>query len=383
LGRTFSDHDAAHPLLPIYDTMTDPSRWTGALDTVAGAVGAVGSLLMVRRLDDVPYEFAALSSIYDPALVAEYKARNLDALEVPQWRYLDSRPPLELVHDDAAVPRAVLDVRADYVMNRERLGIGRRVGVRLNAIRSWYDAAIFAFSADLTDIPESSLRALRPLLPHLAKSAEAGRTFAMLRARYQAALTVLDRVNVGLAVALPSGEIIAHNAEAARIFGCADGLTLGRNGQLMCRDAEQRCKIAGAIYLASGTLRGAADAPEALEAIDRPSGLYPYLVEVTPLADSGGEIERDLAGALVTIVDPDNVPPAEVRRFAALHGLTQAESEVCGLVVQGAPAPEIAERRGEALATARAQMGAVLAKTGAGGRGELIRRVLRTLPPVA
>jgi DNA-binding CsgD family transcriptional regulator len=321
--------------------------------------------------------------VYDPEAIQEYIARNLGALEAPQWNYLNSRPPLDLVLDDrAGIPREVLDVRADYVFNREKLGIGRRVALRLNAIPAWYDAAIFAFGVDHLDIPQAALDGLRPLLPHLAKAVEVGRAFAMLRARYQAALAALDRMGVGLAIALPSGELIVHNAEAARIFSRGDGLCRGRDGHLRCRRRDQLERIELAIREAAGTLRGIADRPEALEVVDRPSGLHAFLVEVTPLADSGGEIERCLAGALVTIIDPDNVQAISVRRFAALSRLTPAEAEVCELIVQGASGAEIAERRGTTPETAKTQIRAIMAKTGGRGRGDLIRLVLRTIPPV-
>lgn len=369
-------------LLPIYDTVTDPCRWNGTLDVVAHAIGAVGGGLYVRRTDDLPYNFSGLSSVYHRVSVEEYLAKYA-ALEAPQWGYLNSRPPLELVHDDqAGVPRDVLDGRADYIFNRERFGIRRRVAVRLNAIASWYDAAIFGFGNEYLDISQASLAALRPLLPHLAKAVEIGGAFALLRERYRAALAALDHVQVGLGIALPSGEIIVHNAEARRIFAHADGLCIGRDGHLLCRDPEQRHKLEAAIHQAAGTLHGSADRPSSVEMVSRLSGLHGYLIEVTPLADSGGEIERDLAGALVTIIDPDNVSPISVGRVAMLYRLTPAETEVCALLVEGATVKLIAERRGTLPETAKSQVQSVMAKTGTRGRGELIRIVLRTVPPI-
>ena len=370
-------------LLAIYDAITEPARWKATLDAVAAAIGAAGGGLYIRGSADRPYQISAMSSVYEPVIVQEYLARKYDSLEASQWAYLNSRTPLDLVFDDrAGVSREVLDKRPDYVFNRERLGIGRRVAMRLNAIPSWYDAAIFGFDAGLGEVPDASLFALRPLLPHLAKSVEVGRAFAMLRSRYQAALAALDRMGVGLAVALPSGEIIVHNVEADRIFACADGLCIGRDRHLRCRRPDQLATIELAIQQASQTLRGGADRPEALEVINRPSGLHPFLVEVTPLADSGGEIERHLAGALVTIIDPDNVPPVNVRRFSALNGLTPAEFEVCAFIIQGLGGTEIAKRRDTTPETVKTQIRAIMAKTGARGRGELIRLVLRTVPPV-
>lgn len=376
---------ATRSLLAIYDAVTDPARWRETLDEVARGVGAAGGGLYVRRLDGPPYDFMALSPVYDPMPVEEYMARHAHH-EAAQWSYLSGRPPLELVLDDqAGVPRQVLDARSDYVLNRQYCGIGRRVAMRLNAIPAWHDAAIFAFDQRHGEIPAASLAALRPLLPHLAKSVEVGRAFALLRARYKAALAALDRVQVGLAIALASGEVIVHNAEAARIFACADGLGLGRDGRFLSRDPGKRDALEAAIAAAARVAEGqggAAERPEWLELIERPSGRHPLLAEVVPLVDSGLELDRDLAGALVTIVDPDNLPPASARRFARLHRLTPAEVEVCELLVEGASGPEIAERRATSPGTVKTQIRAIIEKTGARSRGELIRLALRALPPV-
>jgi hypothetical protein len=67
------------------------------------------------------------------------------------------------------------------------------------------------------------------LLPHITKAVEIGRTFSQLKSRYSAVLTALDRVKVGLAIALPSGDVIVENEEAQRILSLKGGLKkLGR-----------------------------------------------------------------------------------------------------------------------------------------------------------
>lgn len=371
--------DAA--ILAIYDTMTDSRRWCASLDVVAKTIGARGGGLYVRRLDDRPYDFAAMSAVYSQVALDEYLARYA-CYEETQWSYLNSRQPLELVLDDmAGVPRAELDVRPDYIFNREFIGIGRRVAMRLNSIPAWYDAAIFGFDALHSDIPQASIASLRLLLPHLAKAVEAGRTFAMLRARYQAALAALDHIHVGIGIALPSCEIIVRNAEADRIFALDDGLQLGRDGHLSC-PPDQRHRIERAIRGAAATLRGQGDFPEQFELVARPSGAHAFLIEVVPLSDRQGEIERALEGALVSIVDPDCIPPASVGRFAALHGLTAAEAAVCQMLIDGVALAEIAERRSTRYETVKSQSRAIIEKTGAASRASLVRRVLRTIPPV-
>jgi hypothetical protein len=47
---------------------------------------------------------------------------------------------------------------------------------------------------------------------------------------------------------------------------------------------------------------------------------------------STGELERNLAGALIFIIDPDNNHSVSTRRLALVHGLSETEAEVCRLM---------------------------------------------------
>jgi len=49
----------------------------------------------------------------------------------------------------------------------------------------------------------------------MTKSVEIGRTFSQLKSRYASVLNALDRVRVGLAIALPSGEILLRQTRRA------------------------------------------------------------------------------------------------------------------------------------------------------------------------
>lgn len=130
------------------------------------------------------------------------------------------------------------------------------------------------------------------------------------------------------------------------------------------------------------TAGGEAARHEVLAVVRRPSGAEPLLVEVAPLGDSAGKIGAALAGALVTLIDPENAPSFDITRFAALHGLTVAEADVCTYMVRGLTGRAIAERRRTSLQTVKSQMSSGLAKAGAARRSELIRLVVRTLPPI-
>ncbi|WP_366866762.1 helix-turn-helix transcriptional regulator [uncultured Roseobacter sp.] len=106
-------------------------------------------------------------------------------------------------------------------------------------------------------------------------------------------------------------------------------------------------------------------------------------MDIAPISDSDSEVDQGLDGALVTIIDPERIPYLRLERFTELYGLTQAETDVCRWIAEGASIAEIAERRGTSPTTAKNQVSMVLSKAGVGSRLEFIRLILRVLPPVA
>lgn len=372
-------------LAAIYDAALDASRWGAALDVLCAAAGAKGAALMVTDAEEAPYSIQALSSLYDGMVShgeMDHYMQHLAPLEHAEWQALARQPPRQLICDDEVGAAEEMERRPDYRFLRAKLGMRRRFGVRLNANAAWYDAATFCFDESLDRVPPAARRLLGPLLPHYAKAVEMGRAFERLRARYGAVLAALDRVHVGLGVGAAGGEVVVTNAEADRILGEGDGIALGKDGRLLCRDPDQTALLQAAIAEAALTAAGEADRYEVLTAVPRPSGRHPVLVEVAPLSDREGMIGSGVPGALVTLIDPEHQPTLQVDRFARLHGLTEAETDVCGWMVAGLTSAAIAERRNTALETVKCQISSVLSKAGVRRRSDLIRLVVRTLPPI-
>lgn len=368
---------------PIYDAAMDESRWREALDAVIRASDAIGAALMVVEREDNPYSVRAVGGLYASAPdVVQYYADHLAHFEADEWQAIAGARVREILIDSDLGDQAILDQRPDYVYLREQVGVGRRLGARLNDNPAWYDAMTVAFGSTDPDVVVGSRPRLAPLLPHLAKAVEMGRAFARLRAQYAAVLAVLDKVHVGLAIANASGEVIVWNTEADRILRLGDGMGLARDRRIVLRDPDQTAMLHAFTQAAAGTARGEANQPESLIAVPRPSGAHPFLLEVAPVNDGAGEIAFNLSAAVITLIDPDHAPDLDIRRFGRLFGLTGAETEVCGLMVSGLTGPAIAEKRSTSLETAKSQMAAILAKTEAGRRSELIRLVVRTLPPI-
>lgn len=380
------DRSVSAALLQIYDAAVNPGSWRRALDAVASATDAKAIALVIRGKDVRPRELTMLSSAYlsfsrTPAGL--YYGVWLSRLQKADWDFLAHQTPHEATPDVATGQSArSLDQRADYAFLRRRVAVGRRLGVRLNSDKVWFDAISLGFDASQPRVPADAAGRLAPILPHITKAVELGRTFAQLKARYRAVLDALDHVQVGLAVALPTGELLVENAELRRIFDLNDGLCKDRQGQLSTAEADTARSIRHHCATAAATAVGQAQQAEASAVIQRPSGRAGFLVDVAPLRDTQAELDASMDGALITVIDPEHVTPLKIERFAKLYGLSRAEAEVCRLIAEGISVADIAEKRGTTSITAKNQVAAVLSKTQTRRRAELVRLIVRVLPPV-
>ena len=129
--------------------------------------------------------------------------------------------------------------REDVVFLRERYGVEHRAGVCLSKDKGWSDMLALQLSEDWPNVTNAFWDNLELSLPHLAKVVEINRTFTLLRLRYQAVLSALDHIRIGMCIALADGQILVANEEAKRIFATGDGLRLGPDGRLLARDEER------------------------------------------------------------------------------------------------------------------------------------------------
>ncbi|WP_422049022.1 helix-turn-helix transcriptional regulator [Shimia sp.] len=381
------DHKGYQALEKIYDTAVNPGSWRKALDSTAAVVDAKAIALVVRGRNAGAKDLTLMSTVYldfsrTPA--GWYYSAWLSRLQNQDWDFLQEQPTHYPTPDiETGIPPEVLDRRKDYAYLKKRTGIARRLGVRLNEDPVWFDAMSIGFDRTVYEIPAVAGDRTRALLPHLTKSLEIGRVFAFLKARYKAALTALDRIQAGIALALPDGQVIVKNAEVERIVSLKDGMFLARDARIVTSDPETTSKIRAHIFEVASTARGQANLHESLISVRRPSGQTPYLLDIAPISDSKAELEHGLEGALVTIIDPERAPYLRLDRFTKLYDLTQAETDVCRWIAEGASVAEIAEKRNTSPTTAKNQVAAVLSKAGVSSRIELIRLILRVLPPVA
>lgn len=373
---------AASTLPAIYDAALSDENWPRALSHLSAELPSVGAFLIAFDQVGLPFTIREAASTYRPEDL-RYYFENLGHYDDSNMTAAAQAPPMRLLRDcDLSEDVTALDERADYKWLRENIGARRKAGVRLSQGKGWIDILALQFASEWEGPADAIQGRLDTLLPHVAKVVEINRTFSILRHQYRAALAALDHVRIGTCVASRNGHIVIANDEARRIFSLNDGLSVSRMGFLAGPTGDLTAELGQRIRCAALTARGEDAAHEVVVFANRKSGARPFLIEIVPLRDSVGELERNLAGALIFIIDPDNSQSVSTRRLALLYGLSETEAEVCRLMVGGGSAAEIAEARGVSEGTVKVQFKAIYAKTGVGRRADLVRLALAVDPPI-
>ncbi len=176
----------------------------------------------------------------------------------------------------------------------------------------------------------------------------------------QAALlsAALDALEDGVSVHDSAGRLVFANKALHGIAAQADGLELDPRAGPVPSDSVARRRL--------GMALAAACAGAVVEvAVPRPSGAAPYALACRPLP-------AGIAGAMVTVADPARrrVPSVALLRHA--FGLTPTEAELAGALITGLTVPECAAARQVSPNTVRAQIRALLTKTGVRRQVDLV-----------
>jgi DNA-binding CsgD family transcriptional regulator len=366
----------------IYDAALDPSAWTSILDAVVERSGAAGMGLFVEDPTAREFELAAVSSIFTPELLEEHFEIAHEA-DQAAYRHLRRMPPFRLFTE-----REVMEGRMDWqslpgrAWLRQRLGIEHRIAGHLNDKGVWDAAVALQFRAATADASRARFTRGEMFLPHLGRVVEMSRTFAVLRSRFQAVVTALDRYHVGVLVLAPGGQVVVRNREAERILDLDDGLTLGADSRVRARRADDHARLVEACRRVADTARACNDTAQEVLSITRRSGEDAFLLEVSPLTGSGDELDAGFAGVYLLVVDPARTSRVSVRGMELLYDLSDAEATVCRLVAEGHETQDIADMRSVSRETVRAQVKSILRKTGVANRSHLVRLALTVNLPI-
>ena len=180
----------------------------------------------------------------------------------------------------------------------------------------------------------------------------------------------------------PLSEVILKNSTADMRLDQCDGLSISPLGKLIARNDRAFCRLTQAVVKACNSSKGDAIGGATKLLVPKQSGKDDYLLDISPLKDTDGELEHGLVGALITVIDVETQRRISLDGLTKLYGLTRAEEKIAELFVQGKKYHEMAEIRNVSPETIKTQINSILTKTGSNSRSELFARVFKINLPL-
>lgn len=181
---------------------------------------------------------------------------------------------------------------------------------------------------------------------------------------------------VGVLVVDRGGKCVACNDQARAILNQNDGLLLAHSSVVALTPGD-KLVFRSALDAALQPRAPEGTAEVSILALQR-LGRSPLTVAIAPLASSG----YSPAGAMLILVDPDRNLEESIRVVCRLYHLTEAECRLAQHLVSGWTIAEAADLMAIKIATARAYLKQIFAKTGINRQSSLIRLLLTSRVPL-
>jgi DNA-binding CsgD family transcriptional regulator/PAS domain-containing protein len=360
----------------IYDAASDERLWPVFLEHFADAVNGtftsiihhdLGSrraqLMITARPDsEALRRYKEYYCTFDP-----YRAASLA-------RYRQPGPDAVYIAEELIDPRQLhqTEFYNDFSLRHDLV---HHFGCRIAMGANWVSNISSHRPRDREPFGHVEVSLLQLLWPHLQRAIQFHRKFAELQSQHLASLEALDHLTVGVVLLDQACRIVAMNREAQRVLDQKDGLAAGKDGLTAARpheNRELRVVIAGATK--TGSAGGLGDG--GILGIPRPSGKRSFVLLVAPVGRQAFALGIKAPSVIVFVTDPERKPEEISTALARIYELTNAESRVATLLMQGETLTHAAEHLGISHNTARTHLQRIYEKTGTSHQGDLIRVLL-------
>lgn len=339
------------------EVVLDPEGWVGVMEDICAGVGAVGAALLQAdvRTPDVP-RTPGVREAFDRYFQEGWHQRDLRAKGVPL--FFQGRKVF--TDEDIITPE---EMRREPYYNEcvFRAGLNGFAAVGFFAeSRLWAVAIQRATREGLFE--RDHLKALAGL----ADSLTAAATLSVLvgQSALSAATDALSLVNQPALVLDRSGLVIRTNQAAEDIFD--DDLRV-RSRRLHVQDKSAAAALGALIERTTLS----ADLPPAEPVTIRRPLKKPVIARIHPVPDAARSPFLG-ARALLILASLAPRPPLSASLLAGTFGLSPAEARLASILAGGIDLRTAAEELGVARDTARNQLKAIFAKTGAHRQSELV-----------
>lgn len=372
-------------ILRIYDTALDTSVWPDLLQDIARFCNARSSFMFELEGDDTNRVLSAVrfSSYNVPEVVQSYLDLHHDD-ELADQEFFASRSQvtdeIDIVPDDELLSQlrdaeTGVDVFSrPHMQMQMKYGLKHRAGALLNK-DDWYrDRFSLQYAIDHGPVTEEDRHAARQLMPHLAKAVQLGRPAAQAERKYQSIASAVNHLNVGVCILDNHGRAAFRNAEFDRQMGRYNAFRIGNDGRLNFNQDKFDRSIGDLLgHHSNHGKYGARPRKEAVATIEDEDSSFALCVEIAPLSQAEILGTKALDGHIVYSLDTSQSFSIRTDTLRNLFQLTKSEAEVVGLMAEGLTNQQMSEMRNKSIHTINSQVKAILSKTQAANRTQLIR----------
>lgn len=362
----------------LYQAILQPEKWQDLTQLICDDLGAFGFNIVIldRVFTEIQNTFVSRDLI-EP--FQQYVGQGFYAQEVAIAETLDITTAGNCIVDLETVAKEhnkisdnSVDTTAANLWMKNELDITQRYFYSLGNHQAQLDSLHLCLTSS-----QDALRAVNRCnfyLPHLSNLVNTSRPFMLLKARFNAVLEVLNKLNLAVFLLSDKGALIDCNEAAQEVVSARDAIYLNNRNYLQFNDLSQTTHFYQQLSTFAKTEHK--NRKESFIA-KRKSSELPYLCELSGIRHNDIPI-----GALLIVSDPLKKQQINTSNFIELFGLTKSEQVVCQLLAEGKTNREIAERRSTSIETIRSQTKAILHKTGTNRQVDLMRLAFSINIPV-
>lgn len=363
----------------LYDCVTEPDLWPGALGRITELTDSVIAMLAVMDASRKTARFSAVHG--DPTLLAPLVSTY--AAHVPFYSILSKfEIDVPLDFDELCNLYGPDGYDVWYASRTYREWMqpnGLRTGFNLAVMkRDAFVGALTTITRDDTAPSPASMARLLQLAPHIRRAVTITDLFEAEQRKAGIFREVIDNLSHPVLVVTNDMQLLYANESAETLL--REGVLIRQmEGRLVIAYAPAQTSAVHAVELGhrDEVLLGAVGIGVPLVKAERPSILH-----VLPLGRRLNAGLSSQATAAIFIAAPGTNPMPAIEAIAALFGLTAAEKRVASLAADGMTRSEIAQANGVSEHTVKTQLGVVYDKTGTRDQRQLQLLMRELTPPI-
>jgi len=231
------------------------------------------------------------------------------------------------------------------------------------------------------DYTEDDRRKLALLVPHFSRALGVMTRLRLSDLKVASSLSALDQLPIGVLLLSSKRDTLFANREATALLAASDALRLDRSGtarglgKLVAKAPAVDRAIARALS-AAGRIDEVLHFSSVIKVPGRVAG-QDWLIQLSRVGlGSAFSTEGELPAVIAFITDPRRPLDLAPDFLARTFGLTPAEARTAIVATGAGSLEELAARLAVSVNTVKSQLKQVYAKTGVGGRAELVRLIL-------